>query len=478
MQILFYIYLIFLCGVLPLYMKTGYYELGEAKAVCYLVGSAIPAVIALVRALLNFWKKRAEVISAAEFCLFGSIFSVVFSFAFSIDKKTAFWGYEGWRNGLLVTLVAMFIGLFASKRAVIKKNVLVVLMVVPFIQFVLTIINRLGLYPFDIIGANASFLATLGNINWASGFFSIWVPLGMGLLYLQEKLSWTYIFNSIYVIVGFMALCMQGSEGAGLIFVGSFCLLLWCALSDRSSFRRFLNVAGELGIAMFLVDVICLISPDAYNYSPNLLMEICKAHVGIVILAAVFFLYRVSRLFEVISISFRTKIYRTLLVVGVWAAVLLAAFVLYYTFDDGFGNGRGIIWKMCFELYSGLAPWQKVVGIGQDCLYPYAMADAVWSSSFTNVFGNAALTNAHCELLTTLIERGMLGAAFYLGLFVSVIYELVKIYKKEPTAIVCALPIISCFLYNQVSFSQVLSFPYLYILLGIAIGLFNSRNRD
>ena len=126
---------------------------------------------------------------------------------------------------------------------------------------------------------------------------------------------------------------------------------------------------------------------------------------------------------------------------------------------------------MCSEIYMGLSPWQKLVGVGQDCLYPYAMADGYWNSSFTNVFGGAALTNAHCELLTVLIERGLIGAVTYLGLFVSVIYKLLRVKEKEQAKVICALPIISYFVFDQISFMQVTSMPYCLILIGIAINL-------
>ena len=162
-----------------------------------------------------------------------------------------------------------------------------------------------------------------------------------------------------------------------------------------------------------------------------------------------------------------------ILLTGIMTTVSIITFVK--SFDDSFGNGRGIIWRMSTDIFMGLSPWQKMVGVGQDCLYPYAMRDAFWSSSFSNVFGQDMLTNAHCELLTLLIDRGLIGATTYLGLFFSVLLNLFNAKEKEPAAIICALPLFSYFVFNQTSFAQVMSTPYFFLLIGIAMAITEGR---
>lgn len=489
MQILYTIYLILLCGVLPIYMKDGYYELGEAKSLCYLLISAPFAALILFNIL--FTKRGQSDIAvdeelhakrkvlASEFFLYGNAFSVLITFIFSSFKRTAFLGIEGWRNGVLTLSIAIAFCIISSlNKYKTGEKILVILMIVPFLEMILSILNRFSIYPIDINGQNTSFLSTVGNINWFSGYLAIWVPLGISIMFLSKAFSKRFMFSGLYTVVGLIALFLQGSDGATLILIACYVFMLFWSLSDRNLFRKFLIQVVVLGISMTIVDVLIAFWGNYYNYEQTILLTICKSHIGIILVAAAFFLYRLGRLFEEINMPFRGNVYKWVCGVCLSVLAICCAAWLISSFDDSFGNGRGIIYRMCLDMYMGLSPWQKLVGIGQDCIYPYAMADSMWSSSFRNVFGDLVLTNAHCEFMTTLIERGLLGAFLYIGLFISVIYQLIKIKEKEPQALAFGLPIISYLVYEQISFSQVMSMPYAYILVGMGIGLCKVGNRD
>ena len=82
-------------------------------------------------------------------------------------------------------------------------------------------------------------------------------------------------------------------------------------------------------------------------------------------------------------------------------------------------------------------------------------------------FGSARLTNAHNELLTCLVNTGIFGFIFYLGIFVSFIIGSGKKRKKNPVLYVLSLSVICYFVHNMVSFAQVLNFPYLFLFAGM-----------
>ena len=75
MELLYLLYMLLLCGFLPLYMNAGYFELGEAKALCYLVISIPIAIILLVKEAFGF-KKSTRTIE--NFFLYGTLFSALF----------------------------------------------------------------------------------------------------------------------------------------------------------------------------------------------------------------------------------------------------------------------------------------------------------------------------------------------------------------------------------------------------------------
>lgn len=506
MQYLSYIYLIMLCSILPLYMKSGYYELGEAKADCYIaVSLCFFALISAVRGAAYLHGRKVDVgtglkkdtlagsdISLPRFFACGSVISALLSFVFSVDKKAAFFGVEGWRNGLLPMLLSVFFMVVFVGYSYDKKWTIMTALIVPGLEFVLGILDRMGIFLLPIDGRDSGYLATIGNINWYSGFLSIFVPLGMGLVYvaqdgdadlkwnqpdwLKVKINIFFIIGSIYTVLGLTALLMQGSDGAVLIVISATLLLLWIAFENWDSILRALVVVLLIGTAMTAVDLLMVFSGSHYNYDNNLLLSVCTAHVGVIIMAAAFFLYRLIVLLKEIKVEFNGRRIRLTFLAVTSAAVAAMIIALAMNFSDDFGNGRGIIWRMCFDVFMGLPDWQKLVGVGQDCLFPYAQSNAMWRMSFYNVFGNDILTNAHCELLTVMIERGFIGAVCYLGLFISMLYGLLKAAKKERAATIYALPVISYFVFSQISFAQVMSTPYVFLIMGLGMSLL--KNSD
>ncbi len=478
MQLLTVLYIILMCSILPLYMKSGYYKLGEAKALCYIAVSLCFFVLFLPLIIKRVRQNKKEDTADSRiqrFFLMGNVASAVISFVFSVDKKMAFLGFEGWRCGLLVFLLMMF-GCFICSNISISESpkwAVYVMLSVPAIEFWLGITGRFGIYLIPSLGVDSGFLATIGNINWYSGFLSVFVPLGIGLMYCVKQFSKEFCFAGVYVLLGEVALFLQGSDGALLIIIACFILLLFFARTDRQMLKKFLIQLFVLGMSMTFVCIIMALWGKSYTYDDNLLIRICRMNIGIIIMAATFFAYRLIRLFEEIKVSYKGKLLQIIFSAAAGLLLVIGTVFFISRFDDSFGNGRGIIWRICADIFMNFSPWQQAVGIGQDCLFSYAMRDPMWSSSFTNVFSDEMLTNAHCELLTTLIERGLMGGAVYLGLFISTILGLLKVKEKEPAVVICALPIISYFVYSQISFSQVVSTPYVYILMGLAIALIN-----
>ena len=86
-------------------------------------------------------------------------------------------------------------------------------------------------------------------------------------------------------------------------------------------------------------------------------------------------------------------------------------------------------------------------------------------------FGNERLTNAHNEWLTVLVNTGWLGVFCYAGIFITVWIRCVRRAKGKPLLYVCAISILAYAVHNMVSFQQILSTPYIFIVLGMGDGL-------
>jgi hypothetical protein len=470
-------YLAAICWILPVYMQNGYYELGEAKAKCYWIISGVMLPLFIVTALILV-KNRSSKLSlrrekpVSEVFLIAMVFSNMLSLLFAVDKKTAVLGIEGWRTGFITILLMLSYSLFFSWISMGKSKVIIIFaLILPFLVFTLSILNRFGVYPVEIYGQNNSFLATIGNINWFSGYLAVFVPIGIGIMHSTKPFGKWFFLSGIYTLAGLMATMLQGSDGAVLFLIAVYGYLLWDAFGEdfRETFKKFLIQTGVLGLSIAICEVLLKIYGNSYTYDENILFNLCRNHAGVIIIAVSFFLYRLECFLDEVKVPFNAGLYRKILAVIAGISLIAAGVWAVLSFDDSFGNGRGIIWRMSFDMFMGLSPWQKMVGVGQNCFYPYALSDPMWSMSFENIFGSDILTNAHCEVLTLMIEEGLLGATVHVGLFTSVIYSLSRIKEKERIAVVYALPIISYFVFGLVSFSQVTSTPYAFLCIGMAI---------
>ena len=448
-------------------MQDGYYKLGESKGLLYL---GVSTTFALVLLLFEN-KKLFTGIDKESYAFYGFmalLFSNVLSFIFSINKPVSFFGLEGWRGGFLTVILMLFFTLVFSGQELFSKYILAALLLTPAFEFVIGILGRFRVYPIAIAHQNNSFMATIGNINWYVGFLSVFVPLGIGLAYTEKLFSKRFFLLSVYEVLGLVAILTQGSDSGSLVLAGAFLLLLFRSLGSRKNFLKMMVQLFILGLSMEIVDILMMVCGNLYNYQENLLITACSGFKGLILMAAAFFLYRLSRLFEEVSGKWRGKLFTEVLLFALGLLVAFAIYELRGSFSYGFGNGRGLIWSISMDMFHTLSPWRKLVGVGQDGFYAYAYSVPEIADSLLNTLPGNKLTNAHCEVLTILIERGLLGVITHLFFISTVICTFIK-NKKERAATICALPVIAYFLNSLVSFQTVTSTPYLMLVIGIGI---------
>lgn len=462
-----YGYLITICTILPLYMPRGYYELGESKALAYIVISLVFALLFLLVQNRNFFKQK-KISPLLSYALLASLFSNVVSFIYSVDKRVGFLGLSGWRNGLLTTLLCLFFFYVFYEEERLSGYIFATILITPFIESILVVLNRFDVYPIEVFGKNSAFAGTLGNINWIVGYMSVFVPLGIGLCYRMKLFSKGFFLCSIYVLVTLAALMLQGSDSAALVLAASFVALLFFAISSREGFRKYLALLFILGLSMEGACVLYSIYEKLYVYEDNLLLSVCRLHTGLILMAFVFFMFCISGLFEAVGFSFMEKTYRYIAGFIVSIILLTGAYYVFISFDLNMGNGRGLIYSMSLDMFGRMDQIRKLFGVGQDCFKTYAYSDVEMADSLLNIFGGNILTNAHCGPLTILVERGFLGLSTYVFLIVVFIKEIFSKRNKH-AGVICALILASYLVNSFVSFDLVISKPYLF--LALAIGL-------
>ena len=140
-------------------------------------------------------------------------------------------------------------------------------------------------------------------------------------------------------------------------------------------------------------------------------------------------------------------------------------------FDENWGNGRGATFMAGWTIWKDLPLVHKMLGAGPDCFSVYAYGIPELSDFLWQQFGSARLTNAHCELFTLLINTGIFGVIFYMGIFASFIVRCLKFGKGTWLYYVFAVCAFCYFIHNMVSFAQVLNLPFVFLLMGMGESL-------
>ena len=145
-------------------------------------------------------------------------------------------------------------------------------------------------------------------------------------------------------------------------------------------------------------------------------------------------------------------------------------------FDEDWGNGRGATWNCGIAAYQSMDIVHKAIGIGPDCFADYVYDVPELAEKLADQFTNLRLTNAHNEQITMLVNTGVLGWLCYMGIFVPALIRYLKKASGEPALYLYAISMLAYLVHNMVSFQQVLSTPYVFMVIGIGEKIWREKN--
>lgn len=428
------------------------------------------------------WKKS----SITEKLLYAYIIIVLLSFVFSNFKQNVLWGATDWYIGtiplLLMSSLACFVMHMWERQEWLKYGCLLV----PGIVFLLGICNRFSFYPIPIQPSNPGFISTLGNINWFCGYMSVVSPIGIGLFVLTEdekyKHQWQKWLLISYVLVTFMTGFCQGSESVFIWNAALLLVLFWISLKSTDRIKKWLLAVVMWGTAGQLIRVLKAVFPGKYNYDSSVFvdtgMTLVIALIAISLYVVIRFCWKENK---ELQDSFRNGMGRIILAALVIGVLLWLIMAVYnsnigipfladnslFLLNENWGNGRGTIFNVSFELFEKMTPLQKLFGVGADGFSAFAYSIPEIQAYLQYNFGDSVLTNAHCEIITNFINLGILGTAAFIGIFATFIVRCMRRGEKQPYVYIPAVCVICYFTNNLISFAQVLNIPFLFLILGI-----------
>lgn len=469
------LYIIFLMAVLPLYTGGTYWKLGDTKYMLFrnvtLICLGAWLAVSLIRGVMSLMGgiRRLPRFSVTDLCMLAYGGTVLISALCSPYVSIPWLGYMEWYMGAVSQ--CMFVGIyFFLSRSCDESRI-------PFaigegalaVVFLIGFANRMGFDPVKLMRPFTSksweyshMISTIGNINWFCGFCSI--MLGFPVAgYLKGRRKVELLLHYIVGVMGLVLLCIQGSDAGPLIAAVCIGVSLLYGLKDKKIFQRGLALASGMCLVMAAyAKIVTLMGKEAMAAVPADGIGLSRmAWNGWWAVGAVFLILAV--MFGKCSQGMARKAGLALMVSGcLTVAALAVVYALRMPKGDGWGSGRGGLWRFAWQGFVQGGFRQKLVGAGPDCFanYIYSTLPASQLTPTEGFWTGTIYANAHNEWLNALINLGILGTVALAGIYIGC----VRRYRK----LLLGMLVIAMYGVNSlISFQQVLSTPLLFMVLGL-----------
>lgn len=487
------VYFLAMIFLFPFYMTEGYSRIGEDKYVFYRnVSLPVLGILAIVltaalllkrekgRSILNLYRRM----SVSDWFAYGYFLTVLVSYLLTPYRDEAFWGAEGWYMGTVTQIMFVLFYFLFSRFFRCKKIWFVLWMVSAAVVLGLGILNRYSVCLIMPGEQTAVFISTLGNINWFSGYWAVICPIGMMMYWNSDKTA-EKIFAGVFCVIGFLAGIVQGSGSAFPVLAVMFLLMSALSLRENRRLYAFLELSLLFAASCQLGRALRYIPSWENNYETAIGRILTDSGLTLWIAIPVILFYIFLRFLERKK-EFHIEAHKAVggIVIG-GIAVLCLACVLFRLsgvgfsetglsgdlgifLDDSWGNGRGAAWSVGISAFCSFDWTHKAFGIGADCFAKYCYSVPALAERMIDTFGRERLTNAHNEWITLLVNFGLTGFICYFGLFVSAVFRFLK---RDSVFCMCAAGVLAYIVHNTVSFQQILSTPFVFILLGMGEGM-------
>ena len=426
--------------LVPLCIKGSYFGLIELKARAFLY-AAVPAVLlaAVLAAAGIFFdgdRRKNSVRKSAILLLIIGLWSLSSSFM-SISPELSLTGSRGWKVGSIMTVVLILTTIIVSGNLQFHSYMLLPIMAVNIFINALAVIQSAGINVFGLQNGLIKeqyyvYLTTIGNSNSYSGYLCLLLPLFWGA-FLSCKERATELLYGLFAAVGFMGLIMAESDSsyAGIGICLLFMLLFVFGSDDHA--EQYLKRSSVLlvlyGGCLLFVRYFPMFEAKRAEFAGLSWKMLCSPVPEILISCGILLYLLAGRLIQ-------SKKERCLLIaLEALIIVTICGFAvnLVMNFNDGWGNGRGEIWRISWEYFCKLPLRYKITGIGPEMVFQAFIAHLAETGS--NV------VTAHSDIMQVLLTQGIVGLALYFAFwgYLTALFFRKKLWKS--TSVVFFFPL-------------------------------------
>ena len=485
LSLLCHLFIIGLSVVLPLYTGGTYWQLGDTKYFLFrnmaFLCVGIWLAVQIVMQIINIIRRRKVKLSTMDVWMLCYGAATGLSALLSHYGATAWLGYNEWYMGGLTQLLFVGIYFFVSRSYDGAKYSLLLGEAAIFIVMAIGFCHRLGLDPTGLLAGYgpmnweySHMLSTIGNINWFCGYCSVAMVFPLAGCLKGEK-KWEWMPAYVVSVMCLALLMVQGSDTGILVAAACLFVCLILGVNDGKLLKR--TIALGTGTCFWLQIyglLVRLLGDSAVDAIP--VDGFCRKLAGwngwwAIGLAGLLLYVWLDRLYRQ---DRQQTVKRVAVTLPAFVAIAGVAGVLVFSFggsfEGGWGNGRGALWSLTLQGFWQNGFLQKLFGVGPDCFaeYIYSVFLTEKMPELGGRWAGTIFANAHNEWLNQLLNLGIVGVGCYLGIFVTGLRR----YRKY-------LPgLLALILYGVVSmtgFQQVLSTPYLFLVLGLSESVRKSK---
>ncbi|MDO4519326.1 MAG: O-antigen ligase family protein [Eubacteriales bacterium] len=440
-----YLFFAAITMIMPFYYENKYFNMLQAKGhvIQFLVCTLLPitAMIYLLGCAMDYKKKELTAWNWKN-CNYMDMALTMFGIATLVswlgckDRDTSLWGMKVWCVGAAILVGLVLFYWFSSRSLYLTEYTWIPVGIVNGIIFTISIYHSAGV---DLLGMHErivekqyyTYISTIGNINWFSGYLCLLVPLFIVLFLNSEKRMLTifyFIISSLAMVN--IVLCASDSVFVG---IGS-CLFFFVPymLGKEQRIRRGFLVIATYGISLSIVNFAPCFAAKKETMdgvaASVLSPDIAFPFVGIGVLGYIAVRLWWKKLNE-------KTIQRIVYIIDGILLITIIGMLIYNIsiFDDKWGTKRGLIWKESIRAFGTFDFREKLFGIGPEML-------GNCYRGIRDKFTYQVLC-AHSEFLQFLLSVGLVGAGSWIAMWIGLLTEYFrrKIWKTD--RIVLFLPL-------------------------------------
>ncbi len=492
-------YVFLMLVVFPFYYQDKYYNIGDAKWKFFTVltfGAGIPLSLAVIFHLVSMMcghELKGDLKNIKFSLLDGFVFfyavTVIASTLFSPYKNLVIWGANGWYMGLIAQICFVLIYFFVSRYWKWDNSAIALYFAGAFGVFLLAVMMRFRIDPLKMYRDLdeqyiIDFLTTIGQTTWYSSYLVLLFPLGMFAFWFYNNKQ-CRILMGIFTSVGFMTIITQNSDSAFVALGIMIFVLFWFSLESNKRFKRFLEVMMVCFVSFKLIGICQQAFPTRAVPLGDFFIFCSQGALTWVLLAGVvtaYFCFSWMEKYKNIDIT-KIKNLRIILLVFLFVSAVLTVIYIYLNttgkipenyrshsnyllFDEYWGNNRGLSWMASVKSFLKGDLLRKALGCGPDGFSLYIRN--FFGEELAGKWGQSvALTCAHNEWLNVIVNLGVIGAAAYIGIFISAVLRFGKRTEKHSELIAVMSAVLSYMGHNFFCYQQVICTPIVFILIGV-----------